>query len=136
MRIKKKSSVKDSLALCTRQKLLCCFSFVIPINAMADSNNVAQPAKTPSKDAPKLNPPKDDLITTAYLAECNGTVPVAILVVESGPAEFPRSDKNNNVGTDPEKPTYVAIMGTVFDVSGNQSYAPGGSYHGKTAPFL
>ena len=36
-----------------------------------------------------------------------------------------------SAGTRPEKPTYVAIKGTVFDVSGNQSYAPGGSYHGK-----
>ena len=33
-------------------------------------------------------------------------------------------------GTRPEKPTYVAIKRIVFDVSGNQSYAPGGSYHG------
>jgi len=50
------------------------------------------------KDPPKLNPPKDDIITVADLAECNGT--------------------------DPSKPTLVAIKGTVFDVTGNASYDP------------
>jgi cytochrome b involved in lipid metabolism len=34
-------------------------------------------------------------------------------------------------GTDSSKPTLVAIKGTVFDVSRNSAYAPGGSSHGK-----
>ena len=37
----------------------------------------------------------------------------------------------NALGADPSKPTYVAIMGTVFNVTGNDSYAPPkGAYHG------
>ena len=34
-------------------------------------------------------------------------------------------------GTSSEHPTYVAIKGTVFDVSGNSAYAPKGGYHGE-----
>jgi membrane-associated progesterone receptor component len=33
-------------------------------------------------------------------------------------------------GTDPNRPTLVAIKGTVFDVSKNAAYAVGGQYHG------
>lgn len=33
-------------------------------------------------------------------------------------------------GSDPSKPTLVAIRGTVFDVSGNDAYGPKGQYHG------
>lgn len=33
-------------------------------------------------------------------------------------------------GTNPDKPTYVAIKGVVFDVSRNKAYQPGGSYSG------
>ncbi|KAF1990807.1 progesterone binding protein-like protein [Aulographum hederae CBS 113979] len=50
-----------------------------------------------------LDPPKDDAISLDYLAKCDGT----------------------NEGY----PTYVAIKGTVFDVSGNAAYAPKGNYH-------
>ncbi|WPG99666.1 Hypothetical protein R9X50_00248500 [Acrodontium crateriforme] len=50
-----------------------------------------------------LDPPKDDIIGLDFLAKCDG--------------------KN------PEYPTYVAIKGTVFDVSGNKAYSPDGSYH-------
>ncbi|KAK1754407.1 membrane-associated progesterone-binding protein 4 [Echria macrotheca] len=33
-------------------------------------------------------------------------------------------------GTDPEKPIYLAINGTIYDVSSNaRTYGPGGSYH-------
>ncbi|KAF1826132.1 cytochrome b5 [Dissoconium aciculare CBS 342.82] len=49
-----------------------------------------------------LDPPKDDIISLDYLAKCNG--------------------KTEGY------PTYVAIKGTVFDVSGKDAYAPGGSY--------
>ncbi|KAK5946626.1 hypothetical protein PMZ80_000769 [Knufia obscura] len=31
-------------------------------------------------------------------------------------------------GSDPDKPTYVAIKGVVFDVSRNKAYQAGGSY--------
>nr|POE54941.1 putative steroid-binding protein 3 [Quercus suber] len=49
-----------------------------------------------------LDPPKDDIISLDYLSKCDGK------------------------STD--YPTYVAIKGTVFDVSGNSAYNPGGSY--------
>ncbi|TKA43960.1 hypothetical protein B0A49_07686 [Cryomyces minteri] len=58
------------------------------------------------KFAPKtpvnLNPPKDDPISLEQLAMCDG----------------------NRDGY----PTYVAIKGTVFDVSGNKAYGPTGQY--------
>lgn len=39
-----------------------------------------------------------------------------------------------HTGSNPSSyPTYVAIKGVVFDVSHNQAYAPGGSYHGTAA---
>lgn len=41
---------------------------------MADSNHVAQPGNHPSKAPPVLDPPKDDPISTAQLAECDGTL--------------------------------------------------------------
>jgi membrane-associated progesterone receptor component len=34
-------------------------------------------------------------------------------------------------GSDPSKPTLVAIKGTVFDVSGNDAYGTKGQYHGQ-----
>ncbi len=39
-------------------------------------------------------------------------------------------------GTTPDHPTYVAIKGSVFDVTGNPAYAPGGAYHGKERSSL
>ncbi|KAF4549420.1 Cytochrome P450-like protein 90 [Elsinoe fawcettii] len=50
----------------------------------------------------ELAPPKDDPISLDQLALCDG--------------------KHEG------KPTYVAIKGTVFDVTGNKAYAPGASY--------
>lgn len=38
-------------------------------------------------------------------------------------------------GTDPTYPTYVAIMGTVFDVSGNTAYSPKNPYNGRDMLF-
>ncbi|KAI4256549.1 MAG: hypothetical protein LQ352_002045 [Teloschistes flavicans] len=55
------------------------------------------------KEAPKLNPPKNTPISLSHLAKCDGN--------------------------SPSYPIYVAIMGTVFDVSGNTAYAPEGAYH-------
>ncbi|KAI5301862.1 hypothetical protein KEM55_001471 [Ascosphaera atra] len=56
-----------------------------------------------STEAKDLAPPKDDPITVEQLAKCDGT--------------------------NPDYPTYLAIKGTVFDVSRNSMYKPGGSYH-------
>lgn len=42
----------------------------------------------------------------------------------------------NVTGTNPDKPTYVSIKGTVFDVSKNAAYAEKGQYHGaQLTPF-
>ncbi|SMR42641.1 unnamed protein product [Zymoseptoria tritici ST99CH_1E4] len=49
-----------------------------------------------------LDPPKDDIISLEYLSKCDG--------------------KHEDY------PTYVAIKGTVFDVTGNKAYGPEGSY--------
>ncbi|KIW52541.1 hypothetical protein PV05_08171 [Exophiala xenobiotica] len=51
----------------------------------------------------ELNPPKETLITLEELSKCDGT--------------------------NPDKPTYVAIKGTVFDVSKNSAYGEKGQYH-------
>jgi len=53
------------------------------------------------KQPAQLDPPKDTPISPEQLAICNGT------------------DGN---------PTYVAIKGIVYDVSGNKAYGPDGSY--------
>lgn len=61
----------------------------------------------PKNFAPKvpvqLDPPKDDPITIEELSKCDGS--------------------------DPSRPTWVAIKGAVFDVSKNKAYAPGGQYN-------
>ncbi|KAF2202253.1 putative progesterone binding protein [Delitschia confertaspora ATCC 74209] len=67
------------------------------------SDNTEQSKKFQPKTPVELAPPKDDPITFEYLSKCDGT----------------------NEGY----PTYVAIMGTVFDVTGNASYTPGKGYH-------
>ncbi|TKA75119.1 hypothetical protein B0A55_05018 [Friedmanniomyces simplex] len=54
------------------------------------------------KQKVELDPPKDDPISLDYLSKCDGSH-----------ADYP---------------TYVAIKGTVFDVSGNKAYGPEGSY--------
>ncbi|KAF2188415.1 cytochrome b5, partial [Zopfia rhizophila CBS 207.26] len=67
------------------------------------SDSTAHTKKFEPKQPVELAPPKDDPITLDYLAKCDGT----------------------NEGY----PIYVAIKGTVFDVSGKDSYAPGKQYH-------
>ncbi|KAL2043279.1 hypothetical protein N7G274_003585 [Stereocaulon virgatum] len=70
---------------------------------MSKSGHVNEPKKFTPKDPPKLNPPKEDPITMEELAKCDGTHSSHL--------------------------TYVAIMGTVFDVSGNTAYSPNNPYH-------
>ncbi|ETN36767.1 uncharacterized protein HMPREF1541_09045 [Cyphellophora europaea CBS 101466] len=62
-----------------------------------------------SKVSVLLDAPKDDPITYEELSKCNGT--------------------------DPSKPVLIAIKGTVFDVSRNRAYQPGGPYHGTPTIF-
>ncbi|KAF2727881.1 progesterone binding protein-like protein [Polyplosphaeria fusca] len=62
-----------------------------------------QKGKFEPKQPVQLDPPKDDVITREYLSKCDG----------------------EHEGY----PLYVAIKGTVFDVTGKESYAPGKQYH-------
>ncbi|MCJ1444437.1 MAG: hypothetical protein MMC23_004939 [Stictis urceolatum] len=65
--------------------------------------HVEEPRNFAPKEPVKLDPPKDDPITVEELAKCNGT--------------------------DPSKPTLVAIKGTVFDVTSSSSY------NSETGPY-
>ncbi len=87
-------------------------------------------AKFEPKTPVQLAPPKDDPISPEALAKCNGIYPTTphqlglegqLLILD--------------LGIDSDK-TYVAIKGTVFDVTGNKSYAPGASYHGTSSLLL
>ncbi|KAF2268687.1 cytochrome b5 [Lojkania enalia] len=70
---------------------------------MSDGTEQPKTGKFRPKQPVDLPPSKDDVITREYLSKCNG----------------------ENEGF----PTYVAIKGTVFDVSRNEAYAVGKSYH-------
>lgn len=100
---------------------------------MADSSAVQgeQPRK---KFAPKepvqLQPPKDDAISTADLHKCDGEKLLRSCFPTPTCMNLHSADVTGP-GTSSEHPTYVAIKGTVFDVSGNSAYAPNGAYHGK-----
>lgn len=41
-----------------------------------------------------------------------------------------------DAGTDPNRPTLVAIKGIVFDVTRNQAYSPTGQYRGAYSPSI
>ena len=72
----------------------------------------------------ELDPPKDDVISLDYLSKCDGKLHLARI------AQRPHILMSPTTGTNPDYPTYVAIKGTVFDVSGNKAYGPEGSYKG------
>lgn len=103
----------------------------------------SEPKRFEPKVPVQLDPPKDDLITAEELAQADGTKTLASNLAHTHTHTFytflsliwfvgllivlliP--------GTDPSRPTWVAIKGTVFDVSKNAAYAPGGQYHGMAA---
>ncbi|KIW91159.1 uncharacterized protein Z519_08054 [Cladophialophora bantiana CBS 173.52] len=58
----------------------------------------------------ELSPPKNDEISLEELSKCDGT--------------------------NPDKPTWVAIKGTIFDVSKNKAYGEKGQYHGMGYHFV
>ncbi|KAF2083615.1 cytochrome b5 [Saccharata proteae CBS 121410] len=68
-----------------------------------DANHVEEPKRFEPKTPVQLDPPKDDIITREYLANCDG--------------------KHEGY------PTWVAIKGTVFDVTKNETYKPGKPYN-------
>ncbi|KAL1977993.1 hypothetical protein VTN31DRAFT_852 [Thermomyces dupontii] len=67
------------------------------------TEQTSQSKRFEPKEPVQLDPPKDDPISKEELSKCDGT--------------------------DPNRPIYVAIKGTVFDVTRNKAYAPGGNYH-------
>jgi len=71
----------------------------------------------------ELDPPKDDPISLEYLSKCDGQNLLSLHVEAS-------CTKTGCAGSNPDYPTYVAIKGTVFDVTGNKAYGPEGSYKG------
>ena len=89
---------------------------------MNESNQTTKPKSFSPKDPPKLDPPKDDPITIEALASFDGNQPIATTLSK-------HSDLNACLGTRSGHPTYVAIKGTVFDVSRNNAYGPSGAYH-------
>jgi len=72
----------------------------------------------------ELDPPKDDPISQDYLSKCDGMLQQVINTLSSG-TDIVCS------GSNADYPTYVAIKGTVFDVTGNKAYGPEGSYKGE-----
>ncbi|KAI9877574.1 MAG: hypothetical protein M1830_003531 [Pleopsidium flavum] len=71
------------------------------------SGHVPEPKNFEPKQPVKLDLPKNDPISLEQLSKCDGT--------------------------DPAHPTYVAIKGRVFDVSGNAAYGSKGQYHGMVS---
>lgn len=93
------------------------------------SGHVEEPRNFVPKETPKLDPPKDDPISVAELAKHDGVayqlsacwyISWDLLLIKLF---------NNRIGTDTTMATWVAIKGSIFDVSGNKAYAPGGAYH-------
>jgi hypothetical protein len=72
----------------------------------------------------ELDPPKDDVISLDYLSKCDGEL-------DRSHTGHTCSSDTFVTGTNPDYPTYVAIKGTIFDVTGNKAYGPEGSYKGK-----
>jgi predicted heme/steroid binding protein len=89
-----------------------------------------EPKRFEPKNPVVLDPPKNDPITLEELSKCDGTWQRFYMTYIS----FSHNTFNADFspGTDPDRPTLVAIKGTVFDVSKNAAYAPSGQYHGTT----
>ena len=95
---------------------------------MSDRGHVEEPKNFAPKTPVNLDPPKDDPITYEELSKCDG-------VFRPYANEHRLTVLNFSTGSDPSKPTLVAIKGTVFDVSGNDAYGPKGQYHGQYTIF-
>ena len=100
---------------------------------MAETGHVEEPKKFAPKDPPKLNPPLDEAISVEDLAKCDGTTAICRTC---GKGDLIVANwSTHGTGTDSSYPTYVAIMGTVFDVSGNTAYSPKNPYNGTDMPI-
>ena len=74
----------------------------------------------------ELDPPKDDIISLDYLSKCDGKFNFGSHSSTTACLDV------SHTGSNPDYPTYVAIKGTVFDVTGNKAYGPEGSYKGMS----
>lgn len=81
-----------------------------------------EPKRFSPKVPVQLDPPKDDPISQEELAKCDGKFYLGSFL-------SPLTDLHT--GTDPSRPTLVAIKGTVFDVTRNAAYGSSGQYRGK-----
>jgi membrane-associated progesterone receptor component len=86
------------------------------------------------KEPVQLDPPKDTPISVEELAKSNGmaghSAPMMFLVTLANERRTVSVSNAVFSGTD-GKPTYVAIKGIVYDVSGNKAYGPEGTYKGE-----
>ena len=93
---------------------------------MAD--NEAQSKRFAPKVPVQLDPPKDDPISPEELAKCDGRhSPLQTLCFS---AHTPTH--TSRAGSDPNRPTLVAIKGVVFDVTRNAAYGSSGQYRGES----
>lgn len=89
----------------------------------------------------QLDPPKDDPISLEELAKCDGMHPSPSSRFPDSPRyllrEIPNiptnKDSSSRTGSDPSRPTLVAIKGTVFDVTRNAAYGATGQYRGESS---
>lgn len=84
----------------------------------------------------ELNEPKSDEITLEELSRNDGKATTPLRKSKNGQGNHMLRQKLCffAIGTNPERPTWVAIKGTVFDVSKNQAYKEKGQYHGTPTP--
>ena len=103
---------------------------------MSETQHEPEPKNFAPKDPPKLDPPRDDPISRDELAKYDGKTNIFDITcrVTSPAPLLTRSPPHSGTGLD--KRSYVAIKGTVFDVSGKDAYLPGGGYHGTSTPYL
>lgn len=94
-----------------------------------------EPKRFSPKIPVQLDPPKYDPITVEELSKCDGEFFALHLQGFVISVRISYTDKLQFPGTDPNRPTLVAIKGIVFDVTRNQAYSPSGQYHGKLLYF-
>lgn len=66
----------------------------------------------------------------ALLVQASSLQKGMLTIMQKGPVEYTDADLRKFNGEDPDKPIFLAINGTIYDVSaGRRHYGPKGSYH-------
>lgn len=133
-------------------------TFIADMTDSAHSHGEGEQKK--ERFAPKvpvqLAPPKDDIITLEHLSKCNGRPCIISLKVSASLTVFYKARMKailhtllsrwvHTVNFNYQKhsagwvhikiaPQSDKLQGTVFDVTGKETYAPGKGYHGKPIP--